>query len=110
MKRLIALLTLFLTACGTTTYTVQLNPVPAQIEFVEHRTFWSTTSVAIVHDGQHVLGVTSGTGKPIADFAGDVISAAAIGAGMVYIGGQLPKINTGTSNVNVVTPTLPSFP
>ena len=105
MKRLAVLaVALALTGCGTTVHTVRLNPV--SIEFVEHRTFWSTTSIAIVHEGERVVGIGSGTGKPIAGFVADVVSTAVTGVALGYIGTQLPKINTGTSTVTVTSPDI----
>ena len=97
---LVALL-MVLVGCGTTRETITLNPLKASIEFVEHRTFWSTTAVAIVHDGERVLGVGSGTGKPVASFGGDMATTGAVAGGMLFLGTQLPKINTGTSTVTV---------
>jgi len=101
MKRFVVLSVLagFLSACGTTVTTLKLNPV--SVEFIEHRTFWSTTSVAIVHEGGRVVGIGSGTGKPIAGFVADLTSTAVTGAVLGYIGTQLPKINTGTSQVQI---------
>ena len=98
---LIVAVVLGLSGCGTTMHSVSLNPLKASIEFVEHRTFWSTTAVAIVHDGERVLGVGSGTGKPVASFVGDGATTGAVVGGMLFIGTQLPKINTGTSTVTV---------
>ena len=89
----------FVTGCGTTIHRVQINP--ATIDFVEHRTFWSTTAVAIVSEGDRVVGIGSGTGKPIAAFVADITATAAIAGALGYIGTQLPKINTGTSTVSV---------
>lgn len=104
MKRLFLLTVIasVLSACGTTIHTVRLNPV--SIEFIEHRTFWSTTSVAVVHEGGKVVGIGSGTGKPIAGFVADVTGTVVTGIALGYIGSQLPKINTGTSSVTVTGP------
>ena len=100
MRRLAVLAVIVaLTGCGTTVTTLKLNPI--SIEFVEHRTFWSTTSIAIVVENGRVVGVGSGTGKPISAFVADLAGTAVTGAALGYIGTQLPKINTGTSQVQV---------
>ena len=103
-RTIVFALLLSFTACGTTLYTMDLNPV--KIDFIEHRTFWSTTAVAIVHQGDQVVGVAPGTGKPIAAFAAELVGAAAVAASLVFIGTNLKTINTGTSHIQVDPTTL----
>ncbi len=97
---LVGLAILLLPACGTTMTTVPLNP-HGKIHFVEHRTFMSTTPVAVVADDDgRIVGVTAGAGTSMVEVIMDGAQAGAmIGAAAIIANGlkQLRTIETVTS-------------
>ena len=108
MKTFIFLLllpALCLSACGTSMSRVALNP-SGHIEFVEHRTFMSTTPVAVIFDNEdRIIGVASGTGLPIMGAVlGGVQATSIVGAGMLIKQGLSQGMRT---SVNVTAPGAP---